>query len=92
MTSFPLLSWTRLIIDTCIIYGINVVVIDFRLRDVSLCRWIPDPYNEHSSVRQGITLDTMYQVVDICIAQAHPTTELDGITIGMICVRNLQVC
>ena len=33
----------------------------------------------------------MYQVIDICIASAEPTEDLDALTVGMICVKNLQV-
>ena len=33
----------------------------------------------------------MYQVVDACVASAEPTEELDAVTVGMICIRNVQV-
>ena len=36
-------------------------------------------------------IGSMYQIVDICIASAEPTEDLDALTIGMICVKNLQV-
>jgi len=29
--------------------------------------------------------------MDICIASADPSEDLDALTIGMVCVRNLQV-
>lgn len=32
----------------------------------------------------------MYQVIDICTCFAEPTEDLDSITVGMVCVRNLQ--
>ena len=41
----------------------------------------------HSDLISGI----MYQVIDICIASAEPTEDLDALTVGMICVKNLQV-
>ena len=36
-------------------------------------------------------LGSMYQIIDICITSAEPTEDLDALTIGMICVKNLQV-
>ena len=33
----------------------------------------------------------MYQVIDACVATAEPTEELDAVTVGMVCVRNIQV-
>ena len=33
----------------------------------------------------------MYEVIDACVATAEPTEELDAVTVGMVCVRNLQV-
>jgi hypothetical protein len=33
----------------------------------------------------------MYQVVDLCVTTAEPTEDFDALTVGMICVRNLQV-
>mmetsp|Transcript_32355 Transcript_32355/g.54541 ORF Transcript_32355/g.54541 Transcript_32355/m.54541 type:complete len:832 (+) Transcript_32355:47-2542(+) len=53
-------------------------------------RFIPDPYAENPAKRQGLVLGTMYQVMDVCISSAEPTADLDAITVGMVCVRNLQ--
>jgi len=39
-----------------------------------------------------LTIGMMYQVYDMVIANAEPTEEFDALTIGMVCVRNLQVC
>jgi hypothetical protein len=36
-------------------------------------------------------LGCLYQVVDVVIASAEPTEDLDAITVGMVCIRNLQV-
>lgn len=33
----------------------------------------------------------MYQVVAVCIATAEATESLNALTVGMVCVRNLQV-
>ena len=33
----------------------------------------------------------MYQVTDICAVTAGATAELDALTVGMVCVRILQV-
>ena len=33
----------------------------------------------------------LYQVIDLVITTAEPTEDLDAITVGMVCVRNLQV-
>jgi len=30
--------------------------------------------------------------MDVVITTAEPTEDLDAITVGMVCVRNLQVC
>ena len=36
-------------------------------------------------------LGYIYQVVDVCVAAAEATSDLDSIEVGLICVRNLQV-
>lgn len=33
----------------------------------------------------------MYQVVDVVIATAEATETLNAVTVGMVCLRNLQV-
>ena len=33
----------------------------------------------------------MYQVIDVCVANAEATEDWDALTIGMVCVRNIQV-
>lgn len=38
-----------------------------------------------------VILGKLYQIVDICAASAEPTEDFDALTVGMICVRNLQV-
>ncbi len=53
-------------------------------------RLIPDPYGENPSFRCGIALGIMYQVIDVCVASAEATEDLDALTVGMVCVRNLQ--
>lgn len=40
----------------------------------------------------SLWLGCLYQVVDVVIASAEPTEDLDAITVGMVCIRNLQVC
>lgn len=35
--------------------------------------------------------DALYQVVDVCVATAEATNDVDALEVGMICVRNLQV-
>jgi len=59
-------------------------------RCIGCSRFIADPQGENVSARQGITVGCLYQVMDICIASAEPTEDLDALTIGMVCVRNLQ--
>jgi hypothetical protein len=54
-------------------------------------RFIRDSYSESPSLHQGINLACVYQIVDVCICTAKPTIDLDGVTVGMICVKNLQV-
>ena len=51
---------------------------------------VPDPYSEKLADRQGITVDLMYQVLDVQEVTAYPTEVLDRLTVGMVCVRNLQ--
>lgn len=58
---------------------------------IGCLRTIPDPYTENPTKRKGITLHMMYEVVDLYITSAEPTEDLDGITVGLICVRILQV-
>jgi hypothetical protein len=53
-------------------------------------RWIPDPYGEHTSIRKGLSIGIMYEVIDVKIVYAEPTDEMDEVTVGMICIRNLQ--
>ena len=50
-----------------------------------------DPYGETVSERQGITLGYMYQIVATAVASAEATENLNALTVGMICVRNLQI-
>ena len=47
----------------------------------------------HDTEKKTNIFDTghMYQIVDACVASAEPTEELDAVTVGMICVRNVQV-
>ena len=59
-------------------------------RIVGCGKWVPDPYCERLHDRQGITIGNMYQVLDIQTVTAMPTEDLDSLTIGMVCVRNLQ--
>lgn len=54
-------------------------------------RFVEDPVSDHPSLQQGITVGKMYQIVDICVVTADPTEDYDALTVGMICVRNLQV-
>jgi hypothetical protein len=35
--------------------------------------------------------DHLYQVVDIVAASAEATADFDALTVGMVCLRNLQV-
>ncbi len=53
-------------------------------------KWVPDPYCERLADRQGITVGLIYQVLAIESVTAFPTEELDALTVGMVCVRNLQ--
>ncbi len=59
-------------------------------RLVGCAKLVPDPYSERLESRQGITVGCMYQVLDVQVATAYPTEDLDRLTIGMVCVRNLQ--
>ena len=54
-------------------------------------RYVPDPYCEKPSDRQGISLHMMYQIVDICVASSEATSTLDALEVGLICIRNCQV-
>ncbi len=51
---------------------------------------VPDPYAEKLVDRQGILVGQMYQVLDVQEVTAYPTEVLDRLTVGMVCVRNLQ--
>lgn len=44
----------------------------------------------HSLIYSGITLSHLYQIIDCKLVTSEPTPELDRLTIGMVCVRNLQ--
>jgi hypothetical protein len=68
---------------------LEVAISENRL--VGCGRFIPDPYGENPSKRCGVTLGQLYQVVDICTTSAEPTEDLDALTVGMVCIRNLQV-
>jgi len=59
-------------------------------RLVGCGRFLPDPYGEHVSSRQGISVGHMYQVVDTQVVTADATEMLDAVTVGMVCVRSLQ--
>lgn len=54
-------------------------------------RFLENPYAQNPAKAKGITEGCAYQVVDVCITSAEPTADLDAITLGMVCVRNLQV-
>lgn len=54
-------------------------------------RFVADPMGENPSIRQGISLGKLYQVVDIVVTNAESTEDFDALTIGMVCIRNLQV-
>ena len=58
---------------------------------IGCIRSIPDSFTEASSVRRGIALGVMYEVIDACIAYAAPTESMDSLTVGMVLVRNLAV-
>ena len=51
---------------------------------------LPDPYCEKLSDRQGITVGVMYQIMDAMTVTNAATAEMDTLTVGMVCVRNLQ--
>ncbi len=51
---------------------------------------VPDPYSEKLESRQGITVGQIYEVLDVQEVTAYPTEVLDRLTVGMVCVRNLQ--
>jgi len=53
-------------------------------------RFVPSAQVENPSRRQGISLDMLYQVVDVQISGAEPSADLDALTVGMVCVKNLQ--
>ena len=58
---------------------------------VGCCRVMKDAYGETVSDRKGITLNHMYQVIGLKVAEAEATETLNALTVGMVCVRNLQV-
>lgn len=60
-------------------------------RLVGCLRTTPDPYTENPAKRKGISLETMYEVIDVHVTSAEPSEDLDGITVGLVCVRILQV-
>jgi len=53
-------------------------------------RWLADPYGESAADRFGITLGMIYSVEDVTVASSDATEELDALTVGMVCVRNLN--
>lgn len=53
-------------------------------------KFLPDPYCEKLADRQGVSVGVVYQIMDAFICTNPPTAELDSLTVGMICVRNLQ--
>ena len=57
---------------------------------VACGKFLPDTYSEKLADRQGITAGVVYQVMDAMLVKNPPTAELDSISIGMVCVRNLQ--
>lgn len=59
-------------------------------RPVGCARAIQFPYADNPTNRKGITLGCMYQVIDAVVVSAEPTEELDAVTVGMVCVRNVQ--
>jgi len=61
-----------------------------RKRLIGCGKWVPDPYCERLADRQGITVGHMYQVLSVDTVTAFPTEDLDALTIGVVCVRNLQ--
>ena len=60
-------------------------------RVVGCGRFLEDPTTENTSARKGIAVGVMYEVVDVMVSSSEPTEELDALTIGMVCVRILQV-
>jgi hypothetical protein len=57
---------------------------------VGCAKLVPDPYSEKLVDRQGITVGCIYQVIDMEVVTAYATEDLDRLTVGMVCVRNLQ--
>lgn len=53
-------------------------------------KFVPDPYSERLESRQGITCGIIYEVIDVQVVTADPTEDLDRLTVGMVCIRNLQ--
>ena len=53
-------------------------------------RWLEDPYSESTGHRHGVSLSSMYQLVDAAAVTSPATAELDALTVGMVCVRILQ--
>jgi hypothetical protein len=53
-------------------------------------RFLEDSYTDNVHDRLGITLNMMYHVVDIYAVTAEATADLDELTVGMVCIRNLQ--
>jgi hypothetical protein len=37
-------------------------------------------------------IDVVYQVIDVCAAHAGATSTMDALDVGLVCIRNLQVC
>ena len=56
-------------------------------------RFISNPYGENVRDRQGLAINYMYEIVDAAAVSAGANDNFDAITVGMICLRNLQqVC
>lgn len=69
--------------------------LEFAIQDqnslIGCGRFLPDSYIDNINQRCGILVGQLYQIVDICLAHAKPSKNYDGLTVGMICIRNYQV-
>ena len=60
-------------------------------RKLSGCgRFVSDPYGETLEDRKGVTINHVYEVIDAVAASADATETYDALTVGMVCIRNLQ--